>query len=392
MSQALNSLLTLRPFSSIQRLDILALPGSLSGISCRLLSYFHNLQDPLNKFRRILDLSRPPHHIFRLEGEGSVRSLAAILFVATLVVGFVSAGSAAPGTITLVLRESATVRGSEVRLVDVALLKGSDSSMVESLGERIVAQAPAVGRILVLSAKQVLYRAKLNGSGINVRGSLRTRVRRSVRSPEVAEVRAAVKGYVVETTPWTDAEVEIVSVGSLETIDLPYGDISYRILKSDPPHTYRHLVVPVEAVLSGKSVRTFWIKSQIRVHARVVRARRSVPYGKKLESDDLAEAAVNLKDPRREHFRSVEAAIGKIVRRALTTGEPLTAKHLREDYLVRSGDTVRVIYDRHRVHMSSQGRARQNGRLGDVILVKNLEFNRSIRAEVAGDGEVRVHH
>jgi len=70
--------------------------------------------------------------------------------------------------------------------------------------------------------------------------------------------------------------------------------------------------------------------------------------------------------------------------------EAITREVLTSPYLVRSGDTVRLRFEQSGVSLATLVRAEQSGKLGQVIRVRNLDFMRSVKAQVVGPGEVKA--
>jgi flagella basal body P-ring formation protein FlgA len=58
--------------------------------------------------------------------------------------------------------------------------------------------------------------------------------------------------------------------------------------------------------------------------------------------------------------------------------------------LVRRGDIVLVTAEGRGLRVTAQGEAKQDGKSGDVIRVRNLTSNRDVVGQVDGERSVRV--
>ncbi len=200
----------------------------------------------------------------------------------------------------------------------------------------------------------------------------------------------AVKSHIVSRSSYLESEVEIRAIGNVNGTELPPGDITFRIVQKTPPSTYRGLLLSVEALADAAPARTFWISVDVVIHTVAVQAARRLPFGTILSADDIKEEPIELKDARAELIRNTRDAIGKITRRTLSPGDPLTRETISDPYLVKNGETIRLKLDRGLISLAMQARAEQNGRLGDLIRVRNVDFPKSVLAHVTGPGEARI--
>ena len=70
--------------------------------------------------------------------------------------------------------------------------------------------------------------------------------------------------------------------------------------------------------------------------------------------------------------------------------QPLTREVLSNPVVVHSGETVRVRLERGTIVLSATARAEQDGKLGEMIRIRDLEFSKPLKATIIGRGEVRI--
>ncbi len=312
----------------------------------------------------------------------------ALLYV--LVCGPMAVAQPTGAVLTVTMRNEVSVQRTTLILGDVADLSGMDEDRVELLAHTPLGSVMDV-RLLSRSEVESLIRTAFpEPNEVKVTGSEFTRVAVVMHGPDASEIAAIMKAHLAAVSPWRMEEIEIRSIDGLTAIELPPGDIQLRVSSRGLPSNFRNALLSMEAVLDGRPLRTFWIKADVRVRARVIRLAKAVPYGTTLRAEDLQEIECDIADPRADYVRAVVEAIGMTARRALMPGDLLQRSWLNESRMVSSGETVRLWQQFGGVSVAALARALQNGKLGDRIKVRNIDSDRAITAVVTGRGEVRV--
>ena len=315
------------------------------------------------------------------------------LFAVILAAGFLSSARALESRpeMTLILKERAVVSGPEILLGDVADLQPSDRAEVAGLAHLPMGSSPIPGETRIVTRTDV---SKALGTtsvpDVEVSGAAQVRISRSSRPLAEADVVPVLRSHVAAITVWRPEEIEIRAIGNLKGVEIPDGNITFRFAQKSAPSNFRNLLLPLEVSVGGRPVRTVWITADVHINATVMQAARKLPYGAALAGDDVRPVRIEIPDPRAAYVRSAEAAAGKVLRRSLKPGELITEDALSDPLIVRSGDTVRLRLEQSNLHMVMQARAEQNGRMGQSIRVRNLEFARILKAMVVGPGEVLI--
>jgi flagella basal body P-ring formation protein FlgA len=200
----------------------------------------------------------------------------------------------------------------------------------------------------------------------------------------------AVRDHVVEATSWKESEIEARVTADFSGADLPAGETDFSISNKELIATFKHALLPVDVMQNGKTIRTIWVAADIIIRAKVVQAAARMTFGSTVAPADVKEALTEITDARAQYFRACSEVIGKVMRRTLSPGDPLTRDTVTNPLLIHSGDTVRVRLERGPIVMSATAKAEQDGKIGETIRVRNLDFSRSLKATVVGRGEVRI--
>jgi flagella basal body P-ring formation protein FlgA len=82
--------------------------------------------------------------------------------------------------------------------------------------------------------------------------------------------------------------------------------------------------------------------------------------------------------------------VGKIARRTLVPGKPITANAIAEPELVKRGAIIRAFFDEGGLSMTTLVLPLQSGALGAIIQCRNVDSGRVIMGTVQADGSVRI--
>ncbi|HSW38172.1 MAG TPA: flagellar basal body P-ring formation chaperone FlgA [Acidobacteriota bacterium] len=311
--------------------------------------------------------------------------LTAGAIVVTAAVAFASSG------ITIRLKEETALRSATASLGDVAEVSGNDQALVQMLEKTDLGSTPEFGGVRTLNRNQIREHVRaVTGYriGNEFSGASAVKIRRKGKEVAEEEVAALLIAHLVEHTPWEKSEITITSINNLNGLEIPPGDSALMISPAGTIFGHGNLMAPLDIVHEGNHYRTLWITADVKINARIVSAARKIISGKPVASEDvrLTDAAVT--DLRAAYFRQVDIVVGKVARRHFAPGDPLTAQAFVEPFLVNRGDMVRLRLERDGVALTSLVRAEENGRLGQVIRVKNFEFSSVLRARVSGQAQV----
>ncbi len=85
-----------------------------------------------------------------------------------------------------------------------------------------------------------------------------------------------------------------------------------------------------------------------------------------------------------------DALVGKVAKRTLLPGQPIPVSAIRDPYVVTQGKTAMVVFEWGGLMITTNALALQNGGIGDVVSLRNLDSGAVIRGTVASDGSVRL--
>lgn len=128
--------------------------------------------------------------------------------------------------------------------------------------------------------------------------------------------------------------------------------------------------------------------SQAQVYLPMVVALRVVERDQTIGAADLRLQRTDLSKARRGFFNQIEQVVGQSAKRRLRAGQLLNPSLLDVALLVRRGDTVKIVASQDGIQASATGEALADGKLGEVIRVRNLSSEKVIDAQVLESGVV----
>ncbi|MFP7569301.1 flagellar basal body P-ring formation chaperone FlgA [Marivita sp. S2033] len=89
-------------------------------------------------------------------------------------------------------------------------------------------------------------------------------------------------------------------------------------------------------------------------------------------------------------LRSLDAAIGQEVKRAVYAGRPILAANITKPALVERNQVVQASFILNGLTIDTEVRAMERGSAGDIIRAMNMTSRATIHAEIQDDGRLKV--
>ncbi|MBI2061322.1 MAG: flagellar basal body P-ring formation protein FlgA [Nitrospirae bacterium] len=140
---------------------------------------------------------------------------------------------------------------------------------------------------------------------------------------------------------------------------------------------------------SGR-VRKLWLSFEVRGQARVACAVEGLARGKVLSDANTRIVAVPLAELPPDYVTDVSALVGRKALRQFREGEILSSRSFEQIADIRRGEKVGVILSQSRFTVETVGVAQEDGRVGEVIFVKNPESGKTFLGRILSDHRVEV--
>ena len=204
------------------------------------------------------------------------------------------------------------------------------------------------------------------------------------------EISAIIRAEILAMPEWNDADIRVEITGGVKTGEVSAPGESFRLAPKGLTIGRRNVIAPIDVVRDGKAVRSMSVPAVVYISATALTASRKIASGEMISEKDIREGRIETTDIGVVLIRDPKEIEGKIARRAVAAGDLLPLEAFTEAPLVRRGDLVNLRLERDGIVLTSTARASENGRLGEVIQVKSVDFSSVIKARVTGQSQVSV--
>ncbi len=200
-------------------------------------------------------------------------------------------------------------------------------------------------------------------------------------------IRGAVEGFVRAQLPGDAARARIDVQGPAPGLRFPRCE-ALRTRYFGTPDPYGAQTVEVRC--AAPSAWVLYVPVRVDLPQTVLVARRALEAGHTLTADDLSavERSRSSLPPGAEADSSL--VVGQVLRFSVAAGQPIVQGMLTGPQLVRSGQSVDLVAIGPGVRLVALGQAMADGRVGQPVLVRNVQSGRVVTGVVNAQGEVVV--
>ncbi len=212
-----------------------------------------------------------------------------------------------------------------------------------------------------------------------------------------SDARLLKKAYFVElfkekvcrALPWEEDAVELVKVVvEPPQVEVPDGaEERIRVVGRPKPGSNTLLV---DYLIESTLVARVRVVGFVDVKIPVVVLKRPVARHAVLSREDLAVERRSVTRVPQDAITSPEEAVGLRTKFGLSAGQLLRRSVLEHPPLIRRNQPVRIVARTPYITVVAYGKAKEDGRLGEVIRVVNLASKREVYARVVSEDTVEV--
>lgn len=274
-----------------------------------------------------------------------------------------------------------------LRLGDIAVIRGGDDELLNQVNNLILRE----------DARELLLNQHFESKEIlgKIRSEMESNETLKKLNP-IFKIPAVVK-VDFATIPISKQEVERKI---LNTLMSRCSDCEYRIsLQGLPVPSTRQweldltqlsakggFLLPIK---DGESRQLKWISGQIHVSRLTPVATRLISQGERLNSADLRMSMVDVTFAKDSGLR-MEDIQGQIAARTLSVGSPVWTSDLKREPAAKRGQVVKALIGDENFEVTTNVEAQDNGFVGDLIKVKNLDTQKVLSAVVSEKGVVKL--
>lgn len=282
------------------------------------------------------------------------------------------------------LKEKSTVEDEYIRLGD--LFDGLD----DSLDDKIVSKSPALAKEVTLTADWLGKLARSNGiKWTPANNEVKIVVTRAAKEIAKEELLKAFTEQLVKEGMPKSAQVTLNKIRLFTVLPV---NTAYEIVIEKAEYTPATYAVSGTAriMVDGKALESMELSGKAVPIIRIPIAERTLASGQIITDKDVSIKSVREDILRNEIPARMEDLIGKEIKRTVRAGQPLTKDDVRTKVMVPKGKTVTLSFTKKGILLSTQGKALENGGLGDTVRVMNLQSKTVVTGTVTGPETVVI--
>jgi flagella basal body P-ring formation protein FlgA len=286
------------------------------------------------------------------------------------------------------IKERISVDDDEITLGDVANL----SPPTPALEKLRLGRSPSAGESRTLDRAfiaRALQRSGINPQNIAWDGAEGARVMRTGQHIRGADILTTIENYVAkERNLLPDVDIRFEPYSEPEGFVVPEGKLQVEVIPgADNILSSRSLTLVYR--VDGRVVNNFTVRGKMAAKAEVVVADVRIRRGTTITRSDVKLVRTEISDSTEPVF-SLAEVVGMELTRSVRAGDPIERDHVQPPVVVERGAFVQIIAERGPMRLEATGTAREDGRLGETIRVRNSSSLEEVRAEVIGSNTVKV--
>lgn len=286
--------------------------------------------------------------------------------------------------------ERATVTGPRIVLGDIAQVRFA-GDQTETIASLPIASSPAPGKSKDLYTVSVInsLRNRKEAAGIDWQGSPNIRVERRATRISRAQIESILGQFLKENSSrLPQAEIRLNVLHAPDELFFPAGTLSWKVMPSRQD-ILASTSFSITFLVDGQPAGNCVVRAKLAAFGEVAVAAIPLRKGERisarsvrLEKRDLTK----LDDPftAKDQLTDLEAA------RTITSGAVLDHTNISAPAIVRDGQMVTIVAQKGPMQLTTKGLAKENGRRGETIRVKNISSNKVIYCRVDRPGVVTV--
>lgn len=299
----------------------------------------------------------------------------------------------AEGSVSVGVNEKAFVEKNEIRLGEIAGIKGEDHVLVRKLKNIVIGKSPLPGKSRYIGNEYIKLRLKQNDIDL-VQLVLtipeKVKVTRSFIEISRKEIEKIVLDYIYGKEFWDKNNTRVKNIQFPKLPLLPKKRITYKIIPPKVMNGIGTIPLSILFLADGEFYKKVKATVKIQIFKEVVVTKKPLGRYRTIAHDDVMMQKMDITNLPNDIITNYKDVLGKRVRRNIWAKVVLRAEYIEFPPLVRRGDTVLIVAESEKMKITALGEVRKAGRRGERVKVINLNSNKRIFARVIDENTVKV--
>ena len=191
-----------------------------------------------------------------------------------------------------------------------------------------------------------------------------------------------------ESRQLPQVELRFKALDLPEPFSVPQGRIDYQIIPANPSVIGSRRMTLLTRV-DGDIVSNQSLRVDLEAMAEVIVAKASMRRGTLLTAADVETIYMDISKVDEPVFAE-DKIVGKQLKRSVRLGDPLEQKEVEFPPVIKRGEQVVINASRQGLQLTAAGKARDDGRPGEMIRVVNSSSRKEVVCRVVAPGLVKV--
>ena len=302
-----------------------------------------------------------------------------------------AAGQRQRGLLEVYLPRQIKISGETITIADVSVISG-DESMASAAGKIVLGRFAKPGQQIVIEASTVLSRlasSNISADKVKLTGSEKVVVSQQQIVVEGNKFVESARIFLLNGNRITDSvcKFELVRTADKLVIPAEYRDIK---LVAGPvvKRAGNQYGVQVTVLADGQQIARREVKFSAQYECHRTVAVVDIEQGQPIKADNVR---IEKYLSGRPESKGWSKPYGMMAKRRIKAGNvirPGTIEPKQKQVVIKRNQAVVIRIDRPELVLTVTGKAMQDGRMGDVIRVRNVDSKRIIVVRVCDDGAV----
>ncbi|CAG0940951.1 hypothetical protein BROC_01221 [Candidatus Brocadiaceae bacterium] len=297
--------------------------------------------------------------------------------------------------INIEIKDKVTLPEKQIILGDIAHVSCNNPSFLERINNILIGNTPWPGNVRKI--ERDILSARLVDEGIDLKevsyGST-TFALVSVESITISGeyILKKAKEYLLSKLFQPEREIIIESDRPPKDKLLPAneGIIRLEVSQSDANKDRGNVQLVVRILIDEKLRLKVPVFFNIRVYEDIVTSNRKIDRNDILTLDNLVINRAETTKLAGLTFANVEDLLGKRAIRPILPNAPITAEIVDNPPAIKKGDFIKIFVQTGNLHIVTKGVAKEDGYLGKIIRIKNIDSNKELYGKVEDSSSVKI--
>lgn len=199
-----------------------------------------------------------------------------------------------------------------------------------------------------------------------------------------------IRGYLETEWGRRVKDVQVTVLDPSEPIKVPSGDMELHVVPVSNDERPGRRMFQMAVNVNGKSWNTVEVLADVAAMIDALAPNRPLKSDEIIDGQDLKTVRMRTHQFSHPFITDREEVIGKSAARPLPADVPFRAGFLKAPVLIKKGDRVMIEAKRGGLSIQAYGVTKSSGRIGQTVMVSNLDSGRELQARIVGPGLVQV--